>query len=256
MKMERPNYVVPNRAHWDGQADEYEVYGRRMWAGEPVWGVFGAPEPDVGLLPQELKGKLVLEDGCGTGYVSAWMARRGASPIGLDNSPRQLASASKFQDENDLHFPLIHGIAEELPFRDSTFDLVVSEYGAAIWSDPYLWIPEAVRVLKPGGELIFLGNSVLLMLCMPELDDGTPTDATLKRSQLHINRFEWPDDESIEFHISHGDRIRLLRDCGLDVTDLIEIYAAAGAKSSYGWADPQWASQWPVEEVWKARKPA
>lgn len=252
--MEPPDYILSNRAHWDIQADEYEEYGRRMWAGEPVWGVFGVPEAGVGMFPGDLHGKLVLEDGCGTGYVSAWMARRGAKPVGLDNSPRQLASAANFQKENDLRFPLIHGIAETLPFGDETFDIVISEYGAAIWSDPYLWIPEAARVLKPGGELVFLGNSVLLMLCMPELDDGTRTDPTLKRPQAGIRRFEWPDDDSVEFHISHGDRIRLLRKCGLEVEDLIDVYAQKGAKSSYGWADPQWSRQWPVEEVWKARK--
>ncbi|MDH3469983.1 MAG: methyltransferase domain-containing protein [Acidimicrobiia bacterium] len=252
--MERPDYILTNRAHWDVQADDYEDYATNLWAGEPVWGVFSVPEADVGLLPVDLEGKLVLEDGCGTGYVSAWMARRGAHPIGLDNSPRQLASASRFQQEHDLVFPLIHGIAETLPFRDKVFDVVVSEYGAAIWSDPYLWIPEAARVLKPGGELIFLGNSVLLMLCMPELDDGTPVDPTLKRDQRGMRRFEWPDDDSVEFHISHGDRIRLLRECGMEVEDMIDVYAHEGATSSYGWADQNWARQWPVEEVWKARK--
>jgi len=217
-------------------------------------GVFSVPEGDVGLLPADLEGKLVLEDGCGTGYVSAWMARRGANPIGLDNSPRQLAIASRLQKEHDLAFPLIHGIAETLPFREEVFDVVVSEYGAAIWSDPYQWIPEAARVLKPGGELVFLGNSVLLMLCMPELDDGTPVDPTLKRGQKGMRRFEWPDDDSVEFHISHGDRIRLLHACGMEVEDLIDVYAHEGATSRYGWADAQWARQWPVEEVWKARK--
>ena len=254
MNMGNLDYVLANRSHWDLKAAEYEAYGRRMWAGEPVWGVFGTPEADVGLLPDDLGGKLVLEDGCGTGYVSAWVARRGAHPIGLDNSPRQLASAARFQAEHELLFPLIHGVAETLPFRDEIFDVVISEYGAAIWSDPYLWIPEAARVLKPGGELIFLGNSVLSMLCMPELDDGTPTDPTLKRQQRGIHRFDWPDDDSVEFHISHGDRLRLLRTCGLEVTDLIEVFAGQGAKSSEGWADPEWARQWPVEEVWMAAK--
>lgn len=253
--MEMPDYVAINRAHWDLQADEYEAHGRRNWAGEPVWGVFGVPEAEVGVLA-DVDGKLVLEDGCGTGYVSAWMARRGAETIGLDSSARQLANAHKFQVEFDLSFPLVQAIAEGLPFGDAVFDVVISEYGAAIWSDPFLWIPEASRVLKQGGELIFLGNAVLQMLCMPELDDGTPTSPELQRPQRDMHRFEWPDSEDIEFHISHGERIRLLRECGFEVVDLIELYVPADAETSFGWASPEWASRWPCEEVWKARKTA
>ena len=73
-----------------------------------------------------------LEVGCGTGYVSAWLARAGASPIGLDNSARQLASAAMFQEEFGLPFPLIHGVGEQLPFGDESFDLVISEYGELV----------------------------------------------------------------------------------------------------------------------------
>ena len=37
------------------------------------------------------------------------------------------------------------------------FDLVISEYGASLWADPYAWVPECARVLRPGGRLVFLG---------------------------------------------------------------------------------------------------
>jgi SAM-dependent methyltransferase len=194
-----------------------------------------------------------LEVGCGTGYVSAWLARAGASPVGLDNSARQLASAAMFQDEFELTFPLIHGVAERLPFRDEAFDLVISEYGAAIWSDPYTWISEAVRVLRPGGELIFLGNSVLFMLVAPELD-GVPAESTLLRPQFDMHRFGWPDEDSVEFHISHGDMLRLLRANGLEVLDLVEIQAPDGAPEVRFNVPRSWARQWPAEEVWRARK--
>src|SRR5947209_6363592 len=103
-------------------------------------------------------GPRTIELGCGTGCVSAWLARRGARPVGIDNSEAQLASAREFQREFSLEFPLLHGNAERVPYADESFDLAISEYGASIWCDPYLWIPEAARLLRPGGRLIFLVN--------------------------------------------------------------------------------------------------
>ena len=97
-----------------------------------------------------------------------------------------------------------------MPLPEASFDLAISEYGAAIWADPYRWIPEAARLLRPGGELIFLGNSVLLMLTVPDLEVDGPATDRLIRPQFGMHRFEWTDEDSVEFHLSHGDMIRLL----------------------------------------------
>ena len=158
-----------------------------------------------------------------------------------------------FQKEFDLRFPLIHGDAERLPFADESFDFAISEYGAAIWCDPYRWLPEAARVLRPGGRLAFLENSVLMVLCVH--DDNAPTGDRLQRPQLGMHRYEWPDDPGVEFHISHGDRIRLLRDCGFEVENLIELQPPDGAEETrYPFASLDWARQWPIEEAWIVRK--
>lgn len=249
-----PDYVARNRAAWDRMADWYGTPGEQAWQDDVVrWGVFGLPESDVGMLPV-VEGRDVLEVGCGTAYVSAWIARRGGRPVGLDNSPLQLATAARLQKQHDLSFPLILGVAEQLPLPDASFDVVISEYGASLWSDPRLWIPEAARVLRPGGDLVFLTNSVLTYLCVPE-EDGIPVDAHLKRSLFGIQQVQWPDDDGVEFHIPHGEWIRILRSNGLDVIDLIEPQVAADAASPYDWASADWAHRWPVEEIWKARKP-
>ena len=138
--------------------------------------------------------------------------------------------------------------------RSGTFDLAVSEYGAAIWCDPYRWIPEAARLLRPGGRLVFLGNSTLLMLCAPD-EDEVPASTQLVRPQRDMHRFEWPDDPGVEFHLSHGDMIRLLRTSGFEVQDLIELYPDEGATTTFALTPPSWAARWPIEEVWIARKP-
>ncbi len=202
--------MARNRAYWDSRAADYVDAGRSAWAAQPHWGMFHVPDGELHILP-DVDGLDVIELGCGTAYISAWLARRGARVVGIDNSDVQLGTARALQDEHDLHFPLILGNAEAVPFPDTSFDLAVSEYGAAIWCDPYRWIPEAARLLRPGGRLIFLGNATLLMLTVPDTEAEGPADAILKRDYFGMHRFEWPDSDGVEFHLGHGDWIRLLR---------------------------------------------
>jgi SAM-dependent methyltransferase len=253
---ETPDHVLRNRSAWDERAADYAGAGLRSWAAaDPTWGIWAIPEAQAGVLPASLAGLDTIELGCGTGYVSSWLARRGARPVGLDNSAAQLATARELQQRFGRRFPLIQASAERTPLAGAAFDLAISEYGASIWCDPYAWIPEAARLLRPGGELIFLVNSVLLMLTIPDEDD-LPATERLQRPFFGMHRFEWPGDESVEFHLGHGDLIRLLRRCGFEIEDLIELRPEPGATSSHPLATIDWASQWPSEEVWKARKRA
>ncbi len=248
------DHVLSNRAAWDQLAADYAEEGQHGWAAaEPSWGIWSVPEAQARILPAGLAGRECLELGCGTGYVSAWLARRGARVTGLDNSAAQLATARRLQERFGPRFPLIHANAEQAPFPAASFDVVISEYGASIWCDPYVWIPEAARLLRPGGELIFLVNSVLLMLTVPD-EDNVPATERLLRPYFGMHRFEWPDDESVEFHLGHGDMIRLLRRCGLELEDLIELRPEPGATTRHLLATLDWARRWPCEEVWKARK--
>jgi SAM-dependent methyltransferase len=249
---ELPEHVERNRAHWDGQAAGYEEAGLRNWSREePGWGIWSVPESEVGMLPAELGGRDAIELGCGTAYVSAWLARRGAKPVGIDNSASQLATARRLQERFGIEFPLIHGNAESVPLPNGSFDVAISEYGASIWCDPYLWIPEAARLLRPGGELVFLVNSVIGMLCAGEIG---ATGEQLMRPQFGMHRFEWPDDDSVEFHLPHGELIALLRDSGFAIEQLIEVRPPPDATTDYDLVPLEWARNWPCEEVWRARR--
>ena len=246
------SYVETNRAHWDVLADSYAGHARHLWAQrEPTWGNFAAPQSRVPMLPADVAGADVLELGCGTGYVSAWAARAGARPVGLDISARQLATARQMQQEFGLFFPLVQADAEQVPLPDASFDLVISEYGASIWCDPYRWIPEAARLLRPGGRLIFLRNSTLLMLCEPE--SGAATDRLL-RPQAGLHRMSWDSDPGVEFHLGHGDWIRLLRTAGFEIENMIELFAPEDTQTDDDAETVQWARRWPAEEVWFARR--
>ena len=247
-------YIKANADAWEARRDDQLALARQQWsAAEPAWGIFGVPESDVGLLPSHLDDARTLELGCGTAYVSAWLARRGARPIGLDPTPGQLRIARQFQHEYALWFPLVRAAAERVPLRDAAFDVIISEYGAAIWADPYRWIPEAARLLRPGGELVFLGNSTLLMLCVPD-EDGVAATERLLRPQFEMHRFEWPDDPTVEFHLGHGEWIRLLRANQFVIEDLVELRPPADARSGYPFVTVDWARRWPCEEAWRARR--
>jgi CYTH domain-containing protein/SAM-dependent methyltransferase len=248
-----PDHVRRNRAYWDAQAPAWVEPGHRNWAAaEPSWGIWGIPEAELKALP-DVAGLDVIELGCGTAYFSAWLARRGARVVGIDNSAAQLATARLFQAEFGLAFPMIHGNAEEVPLPDATFDMAISEYGASIWADPYRWVPEAARLLRPGGYLVFLVSGTLLMLTAPD-EDNVPSGDRLLRPYFGMHRFEWPGEDSVEFHLNPGDRIRLLRANGFEVENLVEIRAPEGATTRFPFVTPGWARCWPSEEIWVARK--
>src|SRR3954452_15345767 len=158
------------------------------------------------MLPDDLDGLDAIELGCGTAYGSAWLARRGAKPVGIDNSAAQLDTARMLQREHGLEFPLLHGNAECVPYPDARFDFALSEYGASIWADPYKWIPEAARLLRPGGRLAFLVNAPLLMLCVPE-HEAEAADERRKRPYLVLHRVEEHADGSGDCDLPHGEMI-------------------------------------------------
>jgi SAM-dependent methyltransferase len=253
---ELPEHVRRNRAYWDTLAAEFATPGERNWAAaEPSWGIWGIAESELHLLPEALDGKDAIELGCGTAYVSAWLARRGARVTGIDNSPEQLETARRLQREHGLQFPLLLGNAESVPLPDASFDFAISEYGAVLWADPYRWVPEAARLLRSGGELVFLTNSLLLMLCVPELEVDGPATEHLLRPQFGFFRSEWADADGVEFHLPHGKWIALLRDSGFEVLELQELRPPVGATTTYtNLATPEWAQRWPSEEVWRARR--
>ncbi len=243
-----------NRIGWTkANADYTDKSARDAWAAaEMRWGVFGVPEASLHTLG-EVAGLDVVELGCGTGYVSAWLARRGARPVGVDVTPAQLATARRCQAEFGIDFLLIEASAESVPLPAANFDLAVSEYGASIWCDPHRWIPEAHRLLRPGGRLWFLRNSTIATLC--STDEGPPAK-TLQRPQRGLGRIEWPGEIGVEWQLPGGELFRLLRRTGFDVVDFVELYPPDDAvdHSYYDTFSVEWSRQWPSEEIWVAEK--
>jgi SAM-dependent methyltransferase len=251
--MSSSDYVERNVAHWtQANADYTDAQAERAWAkAEIEWGVWAIPESELNVLG-DVAGLDVVELGCGTAYMSAVFAKKGARPVGVDITPAQLATARRMQEQTGIEFPLVEADAAATGLPDASFDLVVSEYGASIWVDPYRWIPEAARLLRPGGRLVFLGNSPLVIVC--SVDEGAAT-TTLQRPMFGMHRFEWDGEVGVEFHLTHGDWIDLLRANGFEVERLVEIQAPADAETHefYAYVTADWARQWPCEDIWAAR---
>jgi ubiquinone/menaquinone biosynthesis C-methylase UbiE len=242
-----------NRALWEGiNAQFTDANALSRWQSPDIdWGIFGRLESELQVLG-DVKGIDVVELGCGTAYFSSWLARRGARPVGVDLSPSQLATAARCQAATGVRFPLIEANAEAVPLPDDSFDLAISEYGASLWCDPEGWVAEAARLLRPGGRLVFLTNSVLVTLCVPT-ESGHATER-LQRPQRQVRQIQWPDG-GVEFHPGHGEWVQILRQSGFTVEALHELYATDSAKvhEFYDIAMPDWAQQWPVEDLWVAR---
>ena len=252
-----PHHVAENRRKWDATADDWVAAGERSWQqSEPTWGIWGVPESKLELLPQDMSGMDAVELGCGTAYVSAWMARRGARVTAIDNSQRQLDTARRLAAEHGVALELHHGNAETTPFADQSFDFAISEYGAAIWCDPYAWIPEAHRILRPGGHLVFLGNHPIFSVCGPW--DGSAVVEQLVRPYFELHELDWTkvevDPGGIEFNLPISGWFELFRNVGFEVEDFREPRPAEPSAELRFAAPAAWAYRYPSEHVWKLRK--
>lgn len=250
-----PDYIQKNRDHWDKWAHAWVEGGEELWRSDPVWGIWRTPDAGLDLLPADMSGMDAIELGCGTGYVSSWMARRGARVVGIDNSESQLATARRIAGEHGVEVELIHGIAEDVPYPDESFDFAISEYGAAIWADPELWIPEAWRLLRADGRLVFLGNHPFVMIVQDHSVDE-PATRDLLQPYFGMRRIDWDDgeDQGTEFNMPISDWMKLFDRVGFDVVAYHELRSPHRGQEKRFFVTPDWAHHWPSEQVWVLQK--
>ena len=252
-----PGHVAENRRFWDEMSAGWAAMGERAWArDEPTWGEWAVPESELHMLPEDMTGLDAIELGCGTAYVGAWMARRGARVTGIDISEHQLAIARRLARAHGIDLTLLHGDAESVPLADESFGFAISEYGAAIWCVPEVWLKEAHRLLRSGGRLVFLGNHPMMMACAPE--SGGAVGGSLERDYFGMHTLDWRDAPidpgGVTFCLPISDWMQLFQDIGFTVEGLAEPRAAPGSAGGDGHVSAAWSSRWPSELVWKLRK--
>jgi SAM-dependent methyltransferase len=247
------DYVERNRAAWEVWGRNYATTGRKAWTdAELKWGIWRVAESELGLLNGVPQRADVVELGCGTASISAWLARMGMFLVAVDVVRAPLDIAARLQEDIGPSFPLIHANAEDVPYDTDSFDLVISEYGASLWCEPRRWLAEADRLLRADGRLIIVTNSPLLMVCTS--DDGERAGERLLRDYFASPVREYADDGVVEFHLTHSDWIELFAAFGFTAQRLVELRPPHGAKPRYDFVSTEWARRWPSEDIWVARK--
>ena len=242
-------HVRQNRKTWDFMAAGYQAkHGERLTERARAWGVWRIPETEIRALG-EVAGRNVLELGCGAAQWSIALAADGARPVGIDLSGEQLRHAR----EATATIPLVHGSAEELPFRDGSFDLVLSDHGAMGFANPERTVPEVARVLRPRGRFAFSVASPFLFMCWNPKTERVDT-------RLHAPWFGMrseEDEQTIQFQLPYGEWVGLFRDSGLEVERLIHLRPRPNATTTYtDYVSLRWARDWPAEDLWVVTKPA
>lgn len=241
-----------NRHSWNETADAYQERNGPLLdsSGGMAWGVWQIPEAELKVLG-EVRDKDVLEFGCGAAQWSIGLAKAGARPVGLDLSDRQLEHARTLMSRAGVEFPLVHASAESVPLPDATFDVVFCDHGAMTFADPYLTVPEAARLLRRSGLFAFSHGSPILSIAWAV--DAERAGDRLVRDYFGMHRFDYGD--SIDFNLPYGEWIRLFREHGFVVEDLLEPRPAADATSSYrDELERDWSRRWPAESIWRLRR--
>ena len=244
-------HVRRNRKFWDKAAEAYqEKHGRRLADTAAAWGVWRVPEDRVRAIG-DVVSRTALELGCGAAQWTAELSRRGALATGMDVSSAQLELARKHLADKGVDAALVQGSAEELPFADGSFELVMCDHGALSFADPKAAIPEVARVLSPGGRLAFSIHSPLLFICW------NPKTERVDR-RLHFDYFDMKseaDESSIQFQLPYGEWIDLFRANGMEVSRLVHLRPADDATTTYDdYAPYEWARRWPAEDLWVVDK--
>lgn len=240
-----------NREIWDQTSDSYQERNAEFLRDGLAWGVWQLPETELNVLG-DVAGKDVLELGCGAAEWSRALTRLGARTTGLDNSDARLAHARAAVEEENVEVRLVHASAEAIPLPDASFDLVMADWGAPTFADPYLYVPEVARVLRPGGLFAFSGATPLAWVILDFEADAF--GERLVNDYFGMRRLELPDSP-VEFNLTTGDWIRLYRANGFVIEDLIEVQPPEGARSTFRTDEETALSRrWPTEQIWKVRK--
>ncbi len=233
-----------SRLWWDRNADEYQdEHGEFLGDDRFTWCPEGLDEADARLLgdPASLKDADVLEIGAGAAQCSRWLAARGARPVALDISLRQLQHSRRIDlGRGGPMVAVVQADAAVLPFADGSFDLACSAYGAVPFSaDTAGLMREVHRVLRPGGRWVFSVTHPIRWAFPdePGVEGLTATASYFDRTP-YVEQDEQGRATYVEHHRTLGDRVRELTGAGFRLLDLVEPEWPEGLEQEWGGWSP------------------
>lgn len=224
---DQPTSRAANRRWWDADADDYHVeHGAFLGEVDLVWCPENLRESEARLLGPagSLRGRTILEVGCGSAPCSRWLVTQGALPVAFDLSAGMLRHARAAARRTGITVPLVQADVCELPFADESFDLAFSAFGAIPFvADSAGAMREVARVLRPGGRWVFSTNHPMRW-AFP--DDPGPAGLTAIQSYFDRSPYVEVDELDIPAYVEHhrtmGDRIREIVAAGLVLLDVVE----------------------------------
>ena len=225
-----------NRADWDRNADDYQAeHGAFLRDVGFVWSPEGLDEAEVRLLG-EVRGRRVLEVGCGAGQCARWLVSQGASVVGLDLSYRQLQHSRRIDEGTGIAVPAVCATATAVPLADDSFDLACSAFGALPFvADIDVVMREVARVLRPGGRWVFATTHPLRWV-FP--DDPSSSGMSVVRPYFDRSPYVEEDEHGrpsyVEHHHTMGDWVRAVVAAGFVVEDVVEPEWPEGHERVWG----------------------
>ena len=203
----------------------------------------------------DIKGKKILDFGCGTGIYAKILTKKGAKIKGFDISPKMI----KIAREENPNLELKVGSGYKIPFKEK-FDIVIAALVIDYFDNWNKVFREVSRVLKKGGIFVFSGGNPVSE-CVERVIVGKKRYRVLGirsyfEEKVHYSDWGYPDGRVVRvpgYHKTYETIIKTILKSGFEIVDYKDCYPVKKAKKLFP-EDYRTATKSPYFCVWKVKK--